>query len=227
LGTFAVAIVGSIACASTGCGGAKDSGLFGGSTDSGATDSGAGKDSALPPTGDDDDQPDATPPSGDDTTDDAATPVDSAPPPPECPTADPTQGEVSVDGDNVASYVLGVSTWAQNGQNGADNMQADYGAKCDGETTITVFNHTGTFDVTKRMVQSVFVEGPVITFQTPLGTKYVAGYSIADQCSPCGSGTITVSDWANGKASGTFDVRARRVGSGQERRFTGKFSFHH
>src|SRR5260221_2006654 len=155
LGAFAVAIVGSLACTVAGCGGAKDSGLFGGSADSGATDSGGGKDSAPPPTGDDD-QLDATPPSGDDTTDDAAVPVDSAPPPPVCPTADPSQGEVSVGGENIAAYGLGVSTWAQNGQNGADNMQADYGAKCDGETTLTVFNHAGTFDVTKRMVQTGF-----------------------------------------------------------------------
>jgi len=106
-------------------------------------------------------------------------------------------------------------------------MKAAYGAKCDGAVNITVFNHAGTFDVTKRMIGAGVVEGPVITFQRLDGTTYVAGFDLAEQCNPYGDGTITVTSWAQGKVSGSFDVQAQKTGSGQTRRFSGTFSFHH
>lgn len=213
------------------CGGSKDSGLFsanGGDTSSGS-DAG-GKDSATSG-GDDQTQDSAVPPADDASTGaDTSTGADAAPPPPvdasTCPT-DKTNGEIDFSVEQQEDFSLGNTTWSQHGQNGADYMQAVYGEKCDGQVNLTAPNHAGAFDVTKRVISAGVLDNPVIEFARINGDTYVAGYDSAQGCSPCGSGTITVTDFATGKVSGTFDVNARKAGSGQERRFVGTFSFHH
>ena len=209
------------------CGGAKDSGLFAGGTDAGTvTVHDANAPDQVSTGGDDQGTNDASPNPGPDgdvadvlsPPDDASTGIPVTP----CPAADPSVGVVEVTVGQT-TYALGNSTWSQSGQNGADSMTATWGSQCDGQVDLTTFNHAGTFDVDTRM--SALADGPRITFR-PQGTEYVAGFDLQNACNPCGSGTITVSAWANGNVSGSFDVLAKKVGSGQTRNFTGTFSFH-
>jgi hypothetical protein len=229
---FAIATCGTFV--SVACGGSKDSGaLFStGSEDDSGSSGGDARSDAAASTGDD-----SGGPPGDldgSTTLDSPANVSDAPigsfDATPCTNADPSKGTLTFTVENT-TITLGNTTWSQNGQNGADNMQAEWGGQCDGQTDITVYNHAGTFDVTQRM--QGLVEGPVITFEHPSGTLYVAGYDIANQCAPCGSGTITVSTWTLGSVNGTFDVMAKKVGigggggGGTTRHFTGVWSFHH
>ena len=215
-----------------GCGGAKDSGLFGAATDAGvAKDARASTVDSGGVTGDDDQ---ATADSGvpiDDATagDDVATipPVDDAStgvPITPCANANPNSGVVTVNADNT-SYALANSTWQQHGANGADSMNATWGSQCDGQVDLITYNHAGTFDVTARLQNAGLVEGPRLSF-LPKGDDFIAGFDAANGCNPCGSGTITVSSWASGDVSGSFDVMAKKAGSGNTRHFTGTFSFH-
>ena len=211
------------------CGGAKDSGLFTGGADAGtvtvhdanAPDQGSTggddqtADDASPNPGPDADVADTSAPP-----DDASTGIPITP----CPAADPSVGVVEVTVDKT-SYALGNSTWSQSGQNGANSMTATWGSQCDGQVDLTTYNQAGAVDVDTRMRDAGIVDGPRITFRTQ-GAEYVAGFDLQNACNPCGSGTITVGAWANGNVSGSFDVQAKRVGSGQTRAFTGTFSFH-
>src|SRR4051794_39907523 len=118
------------------CGGSTDSGLF-------SAGDGSAADSAAPPSGDAQPGDSSVPIEDASAAEDTSTPPIDAPVTPVdaggCPTVD-TNGKMDFTVENNASFSLGNTTWAQHGQNGADDMEATYGAKCDGEASFTLPN---------------------------------------------------------------------------------------